>query len=64
MCVCFVIREGLSTRSGTNTDEIQLRIDPMHSDLDDHISGLHSQVKMLRNVCIYHIMCVYIVLFN
>ncbi|WOH07032.1 hypothetical protein DCAR_0626461 [Daucus carota subsp. sativus] len=43
-------REGLTTRSGTNADEIQLRIDPMHSDLDDHITGLHSQVRMLRNV--------------
>ncbi|KAK1358390.1 Target SNARE coiled-coil domain containing protein [Heracleum sosnowskyi] len=44
-------REVLSTRSGTYTDEIiQLRIDPMHSELDDHISGLHSQVRMLRNV--------------
>ncbi|XP_050219918.1 bet1-like protein At4g14600 [Mercurialis annua] len=43
-------REGLSTRPVANSDEIQLRIDPMHGDFDDEISGLHSQVKLLRNV--------------
>ncbi|KAE9605940.1 hypothetical protein Lal_00025213 [Lupinus albus] len=41
-------REGLSTRSFAASDEIQLRIDPM--DLDDEITGLHSQVRRLRNV--------------
>ncbi|KAE8728302.1 Bet1-like protein [Hibiscus syriacus] len=43
-------REGLSTRPAASSDEIQLRIDPMHGDLDDEISGLRSQVKQLRNV--------------
>ncbi|XP_019459117.1 PREDICTED: bet1-like protein At4g14600 [Lupinus angustifolius] len=41
-------REGLSTRSVAASDEIQLRIDPM--DLDDEITGLHRQVRRLRNV--------------
>ncbi|KAK1268645.1 Bet1-like protein [Acorus gramineus] len=43
-------REGVSTRSGANSDEIQLRIDPMHSDLDDQISGLYGKVRQLRTV--------------
>ncbi|PON63428.1 Target SNARE coiled-coil domain containing protein [Parasponia andersonii] len=43
-------REGLSTRPGASSEEIQLRIDPMHGDLDDEITGLRSQVKKLRNV--------------
>lgn len=33
-----------------NSDEIQLRIDPVHSDLDEEISGLHRQVTQLKNV--------------
>uniref|UniRef100_A0A2P2JPL0 t-SNARE coiled-coil homology domain-containing protein n=1 Tax=Rhizophora mucronata TaxID=61149 RepID=A0A2P2JPL0_RHIMU len=43
-------REGLSTRPAASSDEIQLRIDPMHADFDDEITGLRSQVKQLRNV--------------
>ncbi|XP_010549393.1 PREDICTED: bet1-like protein At4g14600 [Tarenaya hassleriana] len=43
-------RDGLSTRPVGNSDEIQLRIDPMQSDLDDEITGLHSQVKQLKNI--------------
>ncbi|KAH0917936.1 hypothetical protein HID58_025596 [Brassica napus] len=43
-------RDGLSTRSGAGSEEIQLRIDPMHSDLDDEITGLHGQVRQLKNV--------------
>lgn len=43
-------REGLSTRPVASSDEIQLRIDPMHADLDDEISGLRRQVRQLRNV--------------
>uniref|UniRef100_A0A5B7C345 t-SNARE coiled-coil homology domain-containing protein n=1 Tax=Davidia involucrata TaxID=16924 RepID=A0A5B7C345_DAVIN len=43
-------REGLSTRQVASSDEIQLRIDPMHADLDDEITGLHKQVRQLRNV--------------
>ncbi|XP_073117095.1 bet1-like protein At4g14600 [Elaeis guineensis] len=31
-------REGLISRSAANSDEIQLRIDPMHVDLDEEIS--------------------------
>lgn len=41
---------GLSTRPAASSDEIQVRIDPMHADLDDEITGLRSQVKQLRNV--------------
>ncbi|KAH8508680.1 hypothetical protein Peur_050577 [Populus x canadensis] len=43
-------REGLSTRPMATSDEIQLRIDPIHGDLDDEITGLRSQVRQLRNV--------------
>nr|XP_019069184.1 bet1-like protein At4g14600 isoform X2 [Solanum lycopersicum] len=43
-------RDGLSTRQVGSADEIQLRIDPMHGDLDDEITGLRKQVKQLRNV--------------
>ncbi|KAK6792509.1 hypothetical protein RDI58_011590 [Solanum bulbocastanum] len=43
-------RDGLSTRQVGGADEIQLRIDPMHGDLDDEITGLRKQVKQLRNV--------------
>ncbi|XP_031124756.1 bet1-like protein At4g14600 [Ipomoea triloba] len=43
-------REGLSTRQVGGSDEIQLRIDPMHGDLDDEITGLRKQVKQLKNV--------------
>ncbi|KAK1322536.1 Bet1-like protein [Acorus calamus] len=43
-------REGVSARSGTNSDEIQLRIDPMHADLDEEINGLYGKVRQLRNV--------------
>jgi len=42
--------EGLSARQGANSDEIQLRIDPVHGDLDEEISGLHSQVRRLKSV--------------
>ncbi|GKB48117.1 bet1-like protein, partial [Tanacetum coccineum] len=43
-------REGISTRPNTNSDEIQLRIDPVHGDLDYEISGLRNQVRRLKNV--------------
>ncbi|KAF3546418.1 hypothetical protein DY000_02008878 [Brassica cretica] len=43
-------KDGLSTRTATGSEEIQLRIDPMHSDLDDEITGLHGQVRQLKNV--------------
>lgn len=47
-------REGLSTRSAAvsgKSDEIQLRIDPMHVDFDEEVFGLRKQVRQLRNVC-------------
>lgn len=47
----WVCREGLSTRAVGGSDEIQLRIDPMHADFDDEITGLRTQVKKLRHVC-------------
>ncbi|CAH9097783.1 unnamed protein product [Cuscuta europaea] len=43
-------RQGLSTRQVGGSDDIQLRIDPMHGDLDDEITGLRKQVKQLKNV--------------
>ncbi|XP_077224591.1 target SNARE coiled-coil domain protein isoform X1 [Tasmannia lanceolata] len=43
-------REGLFTRPGANSDEIQLQIDPMHGDLDEEITGLHKKIKQLKNV--------------
>lgn len=43
-------REGLSTRPVASSEEIQLRIDPMHADLDDEITGLRTQVRKLRHV--------------
>ncbi|GKV23488.1 hypothetical protein SLEP1_g33204 [Rubroshorea leprosula] len=43
-------KQGLSARPVGNSDEIQLRIDPVHSDLDEEISGLHRQVTELKNV--------------
>ncbi|KAF8075618.1 hypothetical protein N665_1076s0011 [Sinapis alba] len=43
-------RDGLSTRTGAGSEELQLRIDPMHSDLDDEITGLHGQVRQLKNI--------------
>ncbi|KAK3423496.1 hypothetical protein EUGRSUZ_F00400, partial [Eucalyptus grandis] len=43
-------QEGLSTRPAGGSDEVQLRIDPMHGELDDEITGLRKQVRQLRNV--------------
>ncbi|KAF8377338.1 hypothetical protein HHK36_030715 [Tetracentron sinense] len=43
-------REGLSTRAVANSDEIQLRIDPMHADLDEEITGLHRKITQLKSV--------------
>ncbi|KAG6390871.1 hypothetical protein SASPL_148616 [Salvia splendens] len=43
-------REGLSTRSaafGSNSDEIQVRIEP---DFEDEVTGLRKQVRRLRDV--------------
>ncbi|KAI4314400.1 hypothetical protein L6164_027313 [Bauhinia variegata] len=42
--------EGLSARPLGNSDEILLRIDPAHADLDEGISSLHSQVRRLKSV--------------
>ncbi|KZV45716.1 bet1-like protein [Dorcoceras hygrometricum] len=47
------VREGLSTRPaayGANSDEIQLRIDPIHGDFDEEVTGLRKQVRRLRDV--------------
>ncbi|KAL8158681.1 hypothetical protein V2J09_000218 [Rumex salicifolius] len=42
--------EGLSTRQVGSSNEIQLRIDPMHGDLDEEITGLRNHVRRLKNV--------------
>lgn len=43
-------REGLSTRAVGNSEEIQLRIDPVHGDLDEEIDDLHGKIKQLKTV--------------
>ncbi|KAG1342298.1 bet1-like protein [Cocos nucifera] len=43
-------REGLTARTVSSSDEIQLRIDPIHGDLDDEITGLRRQIKQLKGV--------------
>nr|XP_010942645.1 bet1-like protein At4g14600 [Elaeis guineensis] len=43
-------REGLTARTVASSDEIQLRIDPIHGDLDDEITGLRRQIKQLKGV--------------
>ncbi|KAL0909625.1 hypothetical protein M5K25_020511 [Dendrobium thyrsiflorum] len=43
-------REGLTARSSVGSDEIQLRIDPMHEDLDEQIAGIHSKIRLLKGV--------------
>jgi protein transporter SFT1 len=37
-------------RNTSSSDEIQLRIDPVHGDLDEEIDGLHSRVRLLKGV--------------
>ncbi|XP_057532744.1 bet1-like protein At4g14600 [Amaranthus tricolor] len=48
--VPFRSSDGLSTRQVGNSDEVQVRIDPLHADLDDEILVLRSQVHKLRHV--------------
>ncbi|CAO2834443.1 unnamed protein product [Amaranthus hypochondriacus] len=48
--VPFRSSDGLSTRQVGSSDEVQVRIDPLHADLDDEILGLRSQVHKLRHV--------------
>uniref|UniRef100_A0A2P2JE87 Bet1-like protein At4g14600 isoform X1 n=2 Tax=Rhizophora mucronata TaxID=61149 RepID=A0A2P2JE87_RHIMU len=43
-------REGLSARAVANSDEVQVRIDPVHAELDEEILGLHRQVSQLKQV--------------
>ncbi|KXG40009.1 bet1-like protein At1g29060 [Sorghum bicolor] len=45
-------REGLTIRpaASSSSSEISLQIDPINADLDDHILGLHGQVRKLRGV--------------
>ncbi|XP_068669305.1 bet1-like protein At4g14600 [Aristolochia californica] len=43
-------REGISSRPAAASDEIQLRIDPIHSDLDEEITGLHKKIRQLKGV--------------
>ena len=56
LCILFGFvnaEKGLSARQVASSDEIQLRIDPMHGDLDDEITGLRKQVRQLRNVSFF-----------
>ncbi|KAL2459484.1 Bet1-like protein [Forsythia ovata] len=53
MAAPYRSKQGLSTRPaavGGNPDEIQLRIDPIHADFDEEVTGLRKQVRQLRNV--------------
>ncbi|XP_008806380.2 bet1-like protein At4g14600 [Phoenix dactylifera] len=43
-------REGLTARPVASSDEIQLRIDPIHGELDDEITGLRRQIGQLKGV--------------
>ncbi|XP_058087825.1 bet1-like protein At4g14600 [Magnolia sinica] len=43
-------REGISARAAGGSDEIQLRIDPVHADLDEEIDGLHRKLTQLKTV--------------
>lgn len=43
-------REGLASRQAADSDEIQLQIDPLRGDLDDHISGLRGKIRKLKGV--------------
>jgi hypothetical protein len=47
-------REGLTIRpaASSSSSEISLQIDPINADLDDHILGLHGQVRKLRGVSV------------
>lgn len=46
----FGCGDRLCIRNVADSEEIQLRIDPMHSDLDDEITCVHGQVRQLKNV--------------
>ncbi|OAY66899.1 bet1-like protein At4g14600 [Ananas comosus] len=46
----FRSREGLTARPAASSEEIQLRIDPMHGDLDEEIDGLHRKIRQLKGV--------------
>lgn len=37
-------------KSAVGSDEIQLRIDPIHADLDQEISGIHRKITQLKGV--------------
>ncbi|CAL9771584.1 unnamed protein product [Musa acuminata subsp. burmannicoides] len=43
-------REGLTSRPAAASDDIQLQIDPIHADLDDHITGLRGKIRQLKGV--------------
>lgn len=45
----FRSREGLSSRSNPQSEQLQLRVDPIHGDLDEEIDGLHRKVSQLKN---------------
>ncbi|URE44237.1 mitochondrial transcription termination [Musa troglodytarum] len=43
-------REGLTSRPAAASDDIQLQIDPIHADLDDHVTGLRGKIRQLKGV--------------
>ncbi|CAA7404054.1 unnamed protein product [Spirodela intermedia] len=48
-------REGISARASASSSgggDVQLQIDPMHADLDDHITKLHRQIGQLKGVAL------------
>eukprot|EP00252_Welwitschia_mirabilis_P008306 TRINITY_DN20086_c0_g1_i1.p1 TRINITY_DN20086_c0_g1~~TRINITY_DN20086_c0_g1_i1.p1 ORF type:complete len:131 (-),score=20.88 TRINITY_DN20086_c0_g1_i1:310-702(-) len=46
----FRSRDGLSSRASGAADHVQLRVDPIHGDLDEEIAGLHNKVSQLKHV--------------
>lgn len=53
ICISDVVqiyREGLSARSVSNSDEIQIRIDLINADLDKEVTDLRRMISQLKNV--------------
>lgn len=46
----FRSREGLSSRSNPQSEQLHLRVDPINGDLDEEIDGLHHKVSQLKNI--------------
>ncbi|KAJ7561570.1 hypothetical protein O6H91_03G033800 [Diphasiastrum complanatum] len=45
-----ISRPGLTSRVPPQNEQLQLRIDPLHGDLDEEIHGLQHKVALLKNI--------------